>query len=328
MKEVAAFYLDFLIKDEEGHYITCPSHSPEQIMAGRETQLFGRPTGWSVMCMNATTDIAIITEVFTNLLAASRELGVDVEFRPRWQDVLAHLAPWPVDKEQGLREFPPGQEAGPKELWVAQGEVIGHLYGLFPGESITVDETPEMIEPARKALLRSGIVRRLAEMQNWRVCCLGRLHDAQTALFSLSDVARRQFTRGLCGLNAWTGNPDEARVFLIDANLGIGAAIAEMLLQSHLGVIRVLPALPTEWSTGRIRGWRAKGGFTVDVAWAGGTIRELAIRADHEDACRIRLGRPHAPIRMHKDGVSVEYEESTDGTVEFRALVGAVYEVI
>ena len=280
------------------------------------------------MCMNATMDIAIVTEVFTNLLAASQELGEDADLRPRWRDVLEHLAPWPVDEEQGLREFPPGQEAGPKELWVAQGEIIGHLYGLFPGESITVDETPEMIEPARKALLRSGIVRRLAEMQNWRVCCLARLYDAQTALLSLSDVTRRQFTRGLCGLNAWTGNPDEASVFLIDANLGVGAAIAEMLLQSHLGVIRVLPALPEEWPTGRIRGWRARGGFTVDVAWQDGAIQELTIRADQEGECRIRPYRRHAPIRMESSGVPVAYEETADGAVEFTALGGAIYEVI
>jgi alpha-L-fucosidase 2 len=328
LKEVAAFYLDFLVEDEDGYLITCPSVSPEQIMAERRTQYFGRPTGWALMCTNATMDIAIITEVFANLIAASQELRVDAVLRERWQEVLDRLAPWPVDGSGALREFPPGQEAGPHDLWPAQGQIIGHLYGLFPGESISVDETPELIDPARKALIRSGILRRLAEMQNWRVCCLARLLDGETALLSLSDVARRHFTRGLCGLNAWTGNPEEASVFLVDANLGMGAAIAEMLLQSHLGVIRILPALPEAWSTGKLAGWRARGGFTLDIAWDRGVVEELVLHAECDSPCRIRFDRPHKPLRLLGSGGSVPYEVLADGSIEFNTSGGMTYEVI
>ncbi len=80
------------------------------IRGREETQLFGKPTGWSVMCVNPTMDIALVTEVFSNLLSASEELDVDANLRPQWRDVLAGVAPWPVDEEQGLREFPPGTD--------------------------------------------------------------------------------------------------------------------------------------------------------------------------------------------------------------------------
>lgn len=328
LKEIADFYLDFLIKDEDGYYITCPSHSPEQVMKGRENlQIFGRPKGWSVMCVNATMDIALITEVFTNLLAASEQLNLDIDKRPKWRDVLEHLRPWPIDNEQGLREFPPGQEVlEGTEMWIANHFLIPHLYPLFPGELITVDETPQLAKAAKKALQIMSATRIGGEAISWRACCWARLLDVEAAMICLRRIAQSQFTKGLCGLCTWGEPPGAAGAFLVDTNFGTAAAVAEMLLQSHRGVIRILPALPENWGKGEAKGWRARGGFELNFSWRGGCIEHLSIISIIGGSCCIRFYRPTPAVDVRTtEGKKVKTKWVSDNEVIFETVKGETY---
>jgi alpha-L-fucosidase 2 len=75
--------------------------------------------------------------------------------------------------------------------------------------------------------------------------------------------------------------------FQIDGNFGMTAGVCEMLMQSHEGKIRLMPAVPTAWRTGSIRGLKARGGYTIDMAWSDGRITELKIHSATGKRCEV-----------------------------------------
>jgi len=117
----------------------------------------------------------------------------------------------------------------------------------------------------------------------WTVCMLARLGDASHALIHLRHLIHDFSTVSLLDLHP-------PRIFQIDGNLGGTAGVAEMLLQSHAGTIRLLPALPRAWPDGRIAGLMARGGFEVDMVWREGALAEAVVRARRPGACRLQYG--------------------------------------
>ena len=304
MKGSAEFMLDFLVEGPDGSLVTNPSHSPEN--------WFLTPDGTrSSFTYGATMDIAIISDLFGNCIQAAEVLGVDREFSEELQAALARLQPYQVSEKTGrLQEWIKDyEEAEPGHRHMS------HLFGVHPGSSITLRETPELAAAARKSL--EG---RLAQggghtgwSRAWIVNFWARFMDAENAHDNLQALLAESTLANLF---------DTHPPFQIDGNFGGAAGIAEMLLQSHDGEIHILPALPGAWPSGSFRGLRARGGFKVSARWDDGSLAEAEIESTRDSACRLHGNN----FTVTCDGMNVGFEKVENRhSVEFPTLAGNIY---
>ena len=275
LKEVAAFYEDYLVRDPAGgKLVTVPSQSPENTFEGGT-----KPVS---LCVAATMDLELIHDVLDHATRAAEILGVDEELREKWRAVLADLPPLQIGKHGQLQEWLEDyEEAEPGHRH------ISHLFGLFPGDQLTAEREPELTQAARVSLAR-----RLAAggghtgwSRAWTVCSWARLGEGDLACEHLGALLSDHTTASLLDLHP----PD---IFQVEGNMGGAAGMAEMLLQSHGGVIRLLPALPSAWPAGRVSGLRARGGFVIDMEWADGRLQEALLRSTLGGRCCVEaMGR-------------------------------------
>jgi alpha-L-fucosidase 2 len=220
----------------------------------------------------------------------------------------ARLAPNQVGKHGQLQEWlDDWDEIEP------QHRHLSHLWGLYPGSEITPERTPALARAAAVSLDRRG-TGGCGWSYAWKMGLRARLADGNAAHDQLRALLTRSSLPNLFSLCG--------RALQVDGNLGGTAAIAEMLVQSHQGAIELLPALPNEWREGRVAGVRARGGYTVDVAWENGRLTESTIAATRSGRVVVR-----APgLRMvTAGGKSVRMRREGAETVSFDARAGGRY---
>lgn len=306
LREVALFYRDFFIEDENGLYISMPSNSPENVPPQHEQRQSGQMAGTRgkriSVAINATMDFAIAKEVLTNLIAGYSALGRKSEELDVWREMLTKIPPYEINRDGALREwmhpdFPDNYEHRHES----------HIYPVFPGFELARDATPELFEACRIALDKRKVIGlkdqtgwSLAHMANARAR-LGQGEKAHRALEILAQTC--------IGANLFTYHNDYRHMgptvtmkrggrppFQIDANFGWTAAMLEMFAFSKPGLIRILPALPKAWTQGRIENLCCRGGITLTIDWdqdKGRVEVELLSRA--EQAVKVTWPGPAAP---------------------------------
>ncbi len=273
IKQVGLFYRDFLVKNADGYYVGGVSHSPEN----------APPNGFG-MNIHATMDTALVREVTRHLLAGGRELGIDEELWPLWQDLHDNVLPYPIAETGELKEWPEPFEEQPKHRH------FSHLYPLFPGDEFTEELTPDLMKAAAAAN-RLREEKGLQEYMGWScsqaACFHARLGNGDNALQHLGGLAKMSFCNLLTAGAGLTWTFNVPRLFQIEAALGASAAVAEMLLQSHRGIVRLLPALPAAWADGCVKGLKARGAFEVDITWQDERVTQAEIASLKGGDCEI-----------------------------------------
>lgn len=279
LKSSAQFYLDFLIKDPKtGWLVTAPSSSPEN--------RFFAPDGLDYsICVGPSMDLQIIWDLFTHTSQAAKILNNDLEFASLLDSARGQLAPPQIGRHGQLQEwlddfeeFEPGHRH------------ISHLFGLYPGQQISITRTPKLAKAARVTLER-----RLENggghtgwSQAWIINFWARLKDAEKAHTHLNALLAKSTLDNLFDSHP-NFEPYPRPLFQIDGNFGGTAAIAEMLLQSHEAEIHLLPALPSIWTKGSYKGLRARGNLEVDLNWSQGKIQIARLKAHKDGAYALRF---------------------------------------
>jgi alpha-L-fucosidase 2 len=314
LKDAALFALDFLVEDPEtGELLFGPTVSPE-------AQYYDAQGLRSGLCEAPASDTQIVAGLFARCIEASLLLGVDDELREQLAAARERLPPARIGRFGQLQEWREDHEE-----WEPGHRHLSHLFALYPDHAITPHGTPQLAAAARVSLER-----RIANgcggsgwSRAWLALLWARLKEGDLAHEHLLALLRERTEPNLLDTHPPQGtNP--LTVFQIDGNLGAVAAVCELLLQSHDG-IELLPALPSAWPAGRVRGLRARGGFDVEIAWADGRLERAALRSTAGCPCTIKSP---LPLRVLRDGKEVEATGGETGALSFPTEPGWAFELV
>lgn len=272
LMESARFYLDWLV-ERNGELFTVPSASPEN--------LFADGGGCHGITYSCTLDNAILRELFGNCLEAAghvekcRSLTAEEESLCRKvKTALSKLPPYKIGKYGQLQEwYEDFEEKDPEHRHLSM------LYGLYPGNTITAENTPKLAAACRKTLERRG-EGSVPWSRAWKVCLQARLKDGEKAY----EEVRRFLQPANSNEISYNDGGIYSSLFCampleVDGNLGFTAGIAEMLIQSHLTEPELLPALPKAWKNGHVKGLKVRGGQTADIYWEDGKLKSYSLRS-------------------------------------------------
>ena len=282
MREAATFYSQYLVEDPgTGWLISTPSNSPEN----------------GGMVAGPTMDHQIIRSLYQACIEAAGILDTDSEFASLLQDQVSRIAPNQIGQYGQLQEWMVDVD-DPEN----KHRHVSHLWGIHPGKDINWESSPELMEAARQSLLFRGDEGTGWSLA-WKINFWARLLDGDHAY----ELIKLQFrlvssenTNYMGGGGSYPNLFDAHPPFQIDGNFGAPAGIVEMLIQSHLSTIDLLPALPSALPDGKISGVCARGGFELSFSWKDGKLREVEVLSKAGETCYLRYGDHFREFKTEK----------------------------
>ena len=317
MKGAAMFCLDWLVEDNEGYLVTAPATSPENRFRTEDGGVYG-------VSMATTMDMSIIRDLFNNTIEASEILGYDDAFREKLGKAIEKMRPLKIGKKGNLQEWwQDYEDPDPHHRHVS------HLFGLHPGREILPFSTPELAKACKKTLEMRGDGGTGWSLA-WKINFWARLLDGDHSyklLRNLLKVVEGQSedysNGGGSYVNMFCAHPP----FQIDGNFGSLSGMTEMILQSHTGELHLLPALPSAWRKGSVKGLCGRKGFEVDMAWDNGSLCNASVKSKLGERCVLRTSCPVKVAGVEATSTKHDTEFGTYYLTDFDTKAGKTYKI-
>ena len=293
MKELCEFWVDHLKALEDGTLVSPDGFSPEH---GPHED-------------GVSFDQQLVWDLFTNSIEASEILGEDRAFRRKIASMKSRLLGPRIGKWGQLQEWMVDRD-DPKD----KHHHLSHMIAIHPGRQVSPLTTPKLADAAKVSMNARGDGA-TGWSRAWKISVWARLHDGNRAYSILKGMLQAQFANNLFDLHP---------PFQIDGNFGCAAGVCEMILQSHVGEVHLLPALPSAWGTGGVKGIRARKGFVLDMQWKDARLSRCRMLSELGERCRLRTSQP---VRVTCEGKPVKITQISDLVFEFDTSKGGVYEI-
>jgi alpha-L-fucosidase 2 len=305
MKSAALFCLDWLV-EKDGYLITAPSTSPENV--------YIHPKGYkAAVTVASAMDMEIIWDLFTNIMEASTVLGIDKEFATLIKQKRDKLSPLKIGKKGNLVEW-----FGDWEDEDPQHRHVSHLFAAHPGREISPLTDTVFSNAAKKTLEIRGDGG-TGWSKAWKINFWARLLDGNHSYKMYRELLKNSTLNNLF---------DTHPPFQIDGNFGATAGITEMLLQSQLNEIQLLPALPDAWGEGHIKGLVARGAFEIEMFWKSGKLTKAFITSKAGNICKLRTSENIAVRDVKINSVATVVNSQKQYIHTFNTTIGKTYELI